>query len=498
MDDPENKRPLADDPDFMASLSDLDRGLNTPDAVGDAPVRRPAPTRVQPRRVAPATPAPSAPLPPPAAPASVPRAVPPLTVPPVADAPSASDRPRPLLDLFPPPPTTRERARGPDIGNAPPPRIRRSRALTAVAPAAAPDLTYEPFYGLNAKPFGDLADPKFTYHSASHDAVAQQLIDALARRDEIVVVTGEKGLGKTTLCRSVIDQLDRRTLTSFVADPSVSVEALLKTVLVDFGVAARDDAARGRLDTAARNQLTDTLREFAASLVPLQAAAVVMIDDAERANADLFALIRDLAADDRRRATLHFVLVGRPDLLRRGELRWIDKRIAVRCRLEPLSAEEVAGYVGHRLAVAGASARVEFDDKAIAEIHAVSGGVPALVNAVCDRALTLGHEASASVIDDGLVAAAAGDLDLNAPKSDARRLARVVSFAVVLALLMLLGAAGAAWVFRDAIGRAVAQWQAVPRAAEPPVWARPAPPAAIPEPASEEIEEIEDGGVGGR
>lgn len=473
MDDPQNKRPLADDPNFLASLSDLDRGLSTPDVVDDA---------VEPRRVAPPTPAASAPPPRPAVP-STSGAIPPVAVPP-----GAPGQPAPLLDLFPPPPTTRERARGPAIGGAPPPRIRRTPAMTAEAPVAAPDLTYEPFYGLNEKPFGELPDPKFIYHSTSLDAVAQQLIDAIGRRDEIVLVTGEKGIGKTTLCRSVINQLDRRTLTSFVTDPSVSVEELLKNVLVDFGVIAREDAARGHLATAARNELTDTLREFATSLAPLQAAAVVMIDDADGVANDVFALIRDLAAGARRQATLHFVLAGQPALLRRRELHWIDRRIAVRCRLEPLPAEEVGGYVGHRLAVAGASARVEFDDGAIAKIHALTGGVPARVNVVCDRALTLGHQAAASVIDDRLVTAAAGDLNLGAPRSERRWLVRTVALGLAFALLMLLGAAAAAWVFRDAMARAVMQWAAIPPVPAPPIQRLLVPLAAIPAPAEDEID----------
>src|SRR5207247_7334803 len=94
-------------------------------------------------------------------------------------------------------------------------------------------------------------------------------------------------------------------------------------------------------------------------------------------------------------------------LLHRNLLRSLERRVAVRCRLEPLTAEEVIGYVVHRLGIAGTNARVEFDEAAFAELYAATRGVPRLVNLVCDGALTRGYEASASVIDEQFIAAAA-------------------------------------------------------------------------------------------
>jgi general secretion pathway protein A len=363
----------------------------------------------------------------------------------------------------------------------------RPRVVHPVGPIASEaPLTYEPFYGLNEKPFSLSFDPKFIYRSASYDRVAQEVVDALGRRDEIVVVTGDMGIGKTTLCRSMVPRLDRRTLTSLVADPAISVEDLLKRVLVDFGVI--EDAAPDANAPAARDGLTQMLREFVASLAPLQAAAVVIIDDAHRASAELFASIRDLANGADGRAKLHVVLVGESGLLERDELQWLRERIAVRARLEPLSAEEIAGYVAYRLAVAaaGASARVEFDDGAVSEIYAATYGVPRLVNLVCDRALARGQEAAASVIDRRLVAAAAADLDLGPSTSGARRVVQTVAAGVVLLLLALAGAGAAAWVFRDAVARTVSQWEAVPPVLSPPIRVLRVPIVPIPPPPDDE------------
>ena len=307
------------------------------------------------------------------------------------------------------------------------------------------------------KPFSLSTDPRFIYHSTSHDRALQELIDALGRGDGIMLLTGETGIGKTTLCRSLVEQLGRRTVTSFIADPDASLDDLLKTVLVDFGVVAREDATRGRLATATRQELTTAVGDFAASLAPLQASAVIIVDEAQNVPPEILeplAALSEVAGADRR---VQIILVGQPalpSLLHRKELRALERRVAVRCRLDPLTADEVSGYVVHRLAVAGTAARVEFDEGAFAELYAATRGVPRLVNLVCDRALTRGHETSASVIDDQLIAAAAATLELAPLRSDARRLARMAAMALAFVALMLVGAGAAAWLFRADLSRA--------------------------------------------
>ena len=425
MDQPRHSPP-ADDPSFLASLAELKQGL-------DHPAASAASESDSVQQVASLTTS-------------------------STGADRASRRERPLLELFPPALLMRERAPGPAIAGAPPPRIGRSRfaaPLESAVPSDGP-LTYEAFYGLNEKPFSLSPDPRFIYHSTSRDRVTQELVDAFGHGDRVMLLTGEMGTGKTTLCRSLASELGSRTVTSFVAEPAASIDDLLKAVLIDFGVISRADATRGRLATATRQELTSAIGDFAASLAPLQASAVIIIDEAQSVPAGVLALLSDLpeAGDDRR---VQIVLVGQPALLpflRRRQLRALDRRIAVRCRLEPLAPDEMIGYVMHRLAVAGASARVEFDNGAIAELYAATRGVPRLVNLVCDRALTRGHEASASVIDDRLVAAAAADLDLVPLKSDARRIARTLAMGLLFILLMLAGAAAAMWVFRDDLSRA--------------------------------------------
>ncbi|MDO8793110.1 MAG: AAA family ATPase [Vicinamibacterales bacterium] len=467
----QNQKPpsFLDDPSCQAKFSELDRGLGDPDPMDDAALPPPKSARVVPaNRVQAESPAPPASIFPESAlapgPASPPlsrfaRAAARAAAQESADAATpASDDPRPLLDLFPPPPG-RDRARGPAIAGAPPPRIVRSRfalqADSAPPPPAVP-LTYEPFYGLSENPFSLSPDTKFVYHSTSLDRVLQELTDALGRGEPVMLLTGELGVGKTTLCRTLVEQLGRRTVTSLIAGPVASFEDLLRTVLVDFGVVAREDATRGRMAAATRQELIAAVGDFAASLAPLQASAVIILDEAQDVGPELLeplSALSDVAGADRR---VQIILVGQPALpalLHRKELRPLERQAAVRCRLDPLTAEETSGYVVHRLAVAGSNARVEFDEGAFAELHAATGGVPRLVNLVCDRALTRGQQMSASVIDDELVAAAAADLELVPLRFDARWIARMAVRAIVLLALMLAGAAAAAWVFRAQVSQ---------------------------------------------
>src|SRR5688572_32987107 len=151
---------------------------------------------------------------------------------------------------------------------------------TPATPPAAGDhsasLTYEPYFGLQEKPFSLSADPRFLYRSRAHALAFTELSTAIRRREGLVVLTGEIGTGKTTLCRAVLEGLDRRTFTAFVADPFLSREDLLKILLIEFGVVSLADVNAGRLHGATPHDLSYRLYDFLNSLVLLQALAVVV------------------------------------------------------------------------------------------------------------------------------------------------------------------------------------------------------------------------------
>jgi type II secretory pathway predicted ATPase ExeA/cell division protein FtsN len=273
----------------------------------------------------------------------------------------------------------------------------------ADAPPASPTLTYEPYYGLREKAFSLSADPRFLFRSPAHAPAFEDLLTGIRRREGLIVLTGEIGTGKSTLIRSVLQHLDRRTFTALVPDPFVSREDLLKMLLVDFGVVSIADLKRGSLAGASRPDLSYPLYEFLDSLVPLQAFAVLIIDEAQNLPLHLLEEIRILSDLEHRERLLQVVLVGQPELrtnLKLPQMRQVDQRVSVRCELSPLDRRGVAGYVRHRLDVAsGGRARALFSDAALDAIYERSGGVPRVVNLICDRALQRGHATGAATIN---------------------------------------------------------------------------------------------------
>jgi type II secretory pathway predicted ATPase ExeA len=275
-------------------------------------------------------------------------------------------------------------------------------------------LTYEPYYGLREKPFSLSTDPKFLYKSAAHAGTFEDLLLAIRRREGLIVLTGDIGTGKTTLCKAVLERLDRKTFTTFVPDPFVSREDLLKMLLLDFGVMSVDDLKSGRMTGTSHPDLSYPLYEFLRSLVPLQAFAVLIIDEAQNLSPALLEEIRILSDLESPEKLLQVVLIGQLELrakLKLPEMRQLDQRVSARCTLEPLNREGVAGYISHRLSVAGgADDRVHFSPNAIDAVFRVSGGVPRVISLICDRALHRGHLGRKSAIDLEAVTQAIDDL----------------------------------------------------------------------------------------
>jgi len=348
-----------------------------------------------------------------------------------------------LTDVFPTAGVERPPDPTPGIFEAPT-LVTRPLRLAAEPVSPNPSAGYETFYGFHDRPFGPAPDLRFLYHSAAYDAASEALLTAISRRDAVTVLTGVAGAGKTLLAAAVIDQLDRRTMTSVIRDPSVTLDDLLERILVDFGVMKPGDSrARGGRHDA----LTGALQSFSASLATLQAAAVIVIDDAHRLAPDVIDHLDILTSGG---GSLVLVLMGEPPLLRalkRPALRGLAERIAARAVLGPIARDEIAGYISHRMLVGGEAARIDFDDAAVRIVAAVSSGVPGVVNAICDRALVLGFESSAGAIDASLAEAAAHDLGF-VLASERRALTRAILLYVAL---MVMGAAGAALLFWDRV-----------------------------------------------
>src|SRR5436190_844045 len=223
---------------------------------------------------------------------------------------------------------------------------------------------YERYYGFAEKPFSLTPDPKYLYRSQSHASAFDLLQYAVRRREGFAVVPGDIGTGKTTLCRALLEQLDRTTFTALVLNPFLSEEDLLKRILLDFGVISRDELKTGRLAGVTKQELIDALYDFLLGLIPLKASAVLIIDEAQNLPMEVLEQIRILSnLETDKEKLIQIILVGQSNLktlLRAPEMRQLDQRVSIRFELKPLDAESAAAYVSHRLMVAGGSSAVSF------------------------------------------------------------------------------------------------------------------------------------------
>jgi general secretion pathway protein A len=305
---------------------------------------------------------------------------------------------------------------------------------------------YERFFGFHQPPFSLAPDTRFRFQSASHAAALAHVTYALERREPVVVVTGEIGTGKTLLCRTVVERLERKTFLSIVTDPLLEHDDLLKQMLQDFGVVSKD---RTKLTPTSRHDLVHALQEFLSSLATLRAHAIVIIDEAQHVQPDVLEQIRLVSnIQDERGTMLQIILVGQTDLdrlLSRPELRALKQRVSRSVRLDALSPAEVAQYIDHRLSVArerptqssipGArelereiaewdrsDSDATFTPEAVHAVAQLSRGIPRVVNLLCDRALEAAYARELRAVDASLIGTAAQALPLPAAPETAASL----------------------------------------------------------------------------
>jgi general secretion pathway protein A len=309
---------------------------------------------------------------------------------------------------------------------------------------------YEEYFGFVQAPFSLTPDPRFLYRSESHDLALQQVWQAIRRKEGFIVLTGDIGTGKTTLCRTLLEQFDATTFTALILNPFLSVEELLREVLLSFGVISKETLRSGRLSLASKHELVRTLHDFLLSLVPLHGSAVLIIDEAQHLSPEVLEEIRVISnLETNEQKLLQIVLVGQLnllDLLQQANLRQLHQRVSIRCSLKALTRDEVEAYVTHRLFVARGTTPVTFSPQAFDLVHALSGGVPRVINLVCDRALMAGCRAATGQLAEAHVAEAAAQLGIEAPRMLTRRRRfpvtigrRVAVAAAAAAAVVLLG-----------------------------------------------------------
>ena len=271
---------------------------------------------------------------------------------------------------------------------------------------------YREFYGLVRAPFQMTPDPSFLYLGETHREGLAMLHYALEARKGFVALTGEVGTGKTTLVHALLSQLKSTTPSAFIFNPRLEPLDFLRMLFDEFHI---------QVACRTKAEYLMALNHFLIDCLSRDQVALLIIDEAQNLSAEMLEEVRLLSnLETPTSKLLQIMLVGQPELnemLDRPDLRQLRQRIVLRHHLRPFVAEEVDHYVEERLRLAGYTGRGIFNRSARKELLAVTGGVPRLVNVICDSALLLGYSRELEEIGPDIIREAAVELRMVAPET---------------------------------------------------------------------------------
>ena len=242
---------------------------------------------------------------------------------------------------------------------------------------------YEHYFGLTEAPFSIAPDPRYLYLSQRHQEALAHLLYGVNGDGGFVLLTGEVGAGKTTVCRCLLEQIPASCDVAYVFNPKLTVGELLSTICIEFGIAVPSDNTSVKV-------FVDGINACLLDAHARERHTVLIIDEAQNLSPVVLEQLRLLTnLETNQRKLLQIILIGQPELavmLEQPELRQLSQRIIARYHLGPLTRSEVAAYVRHRLEIAGAQRQL-FPASLMGRLYRLSGGVPRVINVLCDRAL---------------------------------------------------------------------------------------------------------------
>lgn len=264
---------------------------------------------------------------------------------------------------------------------------------------------YEKFFQFERAPFNLTPDPHFFFFSRHHEEAFSQIIYGIQERKGFILITGEVGTGKTTLCRMLLDQLGPEIKTALIFNPNMTPIELLQAVNQDFGIKGEDTSKKA---------LLDELNQYLLEVLARGENAVVIVDEAQNLDVECLEEVRLLSnLETSNEKLIQIVLVGQPELRQKlmlPQLRQLNQRIALRYHLEPLDLEMAQEYIRYRLKMAGGADKVHFTPAAVEVIHQFSRGIPRLINILCDKALLAAYVSETTVITPSVVKEALKEL----------------------------------------------------------------------------------------
>lgn len=287
---------------------------------------------------------------------------------------------------------------------------------------------YKEHFGLNETPFSIAPDPHYLYMSDQHREALAHLVYGINSDGGFVLLTGEVGTGKTTVCRCLLEQLPADADVAFILNPALSVGELLGTVCDELGI----DYPEGNRSV---KTFVDCINAYLLDAHARGRKTVLIIEEAQNLGADVLEQLRLLTnLETNQRKLLQIIMIGQPELreiLSHPELRQLAQRITARYHMGPLSRKDVVGYLNHRLAVAGVQKSL-FSTSALNELYRRSRGIPRLINIICDRALLGAYVQGQDNVDKRTLSKAAQEVigDEKAPR-------RVLKWALTVLTLVV-------------------------------------------------------------
>jgi general secretion pathway protein A len=300
---------------------------------------------------------------------------------------------------------------------------------------------YNSYFGFKEAPFSIAPDPRYLYMTRQHREALAHLVYGLNSEGGCILLTGEVGTGKTTVCRCLLEQIPEDANIALVFNPKVTAMELLETICdelkTDYPIINNtpktyiDSINRFLIEANARNEKT-----------------VLIIDEAQNLDSTVLEQLRLLTnLETNQRKLLQIIILGQPellDILSQKEMRQLSQRITARFHLNALSSTEVKGYISHRLAVAGQNAQL-FPDQTIKQLYSLSRGIPRLINILCDRALLGTYVQSRTSVDTATLSTAAKEVFGELPTSNSKfnlgswqQLSAVAAVFLLVAILVVL------------------------------------------------------------
>jgi general secretion pathway protein A len=307
---------------------------------------------------------------------------------------------------------------------------------------------YNDYFGLKEPPFSIAPNPQYLFMSPRHREALAHLLYGIQSDGGFILLTGEVGTGKTTVCRCLLEQIPEDVDTAYILNPKQTAQELLATACDEFGVEYPEDASI--------KVLVDVLNRFLLEAHQQGRKTVLIIDEAQNLSVDVLEQLRLLTnLETNQRKLLQIILLGQPELLTllaRQELRQLSQRVTARFHLDALNRDEVASYIQHRLDTAGAKGSL-FPAASVKRIFQISKGIPRLINLVCDRALLGTYVQNKLQVDVPTVNHAAKEILGPAEQNNQRWLIAIAATVV----LGIAGYVGLSLLQQEPVAPAVAQ-----------------------------------------